>query len=67
MGAGKARGVLEMKMTTKGQVTIPLELRARFGFGPGMEVEVVAHDDGALVYRPSAARLRGVDQHRPEP
>lgn len=38
-----------MRMTSKGQVTIPQELRDRFAMGPGAEVEVVATDDGALV------------------
>ena len=38
-----------MRMTSKGQVTIPQELRERFALGPGAEVEVVATDDGALV------------------
>lgn len=45
-------------MTSKGQVTIPLELREQFGLGPGAEVEVVAGADGALV-RPAHARSRG--------
>ena len=45
-----------MRMTSKGQVTIPQDLRARFNLGPGTEVEVVATEEGALV-RP--ARLRG--------
>jgi antitoxin PrlF len=49
-----------MRMTTKGQVTIPLELRERFGLGPGTEVEVVAGEDGALV-RPSTAQRRGAE------
>jgi AbrB family looped-hinge helix DNA binding protein len=48
-------------MTSKGQVTIPLELRERYRLGPGAEVEVVPTEDGALV-RPvshgtAAARL----------
>ncbi len=33
---------LPMRMTSKGQVTIPQELRERYGLGPGAEVEVVA-------------------------
>jgi AbrB family looped-hinge helix DNA binding protein len=36
-------------MTAKGQVTIPADLRDRFGLGPGAEVEVVAGEDGAVV------------------
>jgi AbrB family looped-hinge helix DNA binding protein len=35
-------------MTSKGQVTIPAELRQRFGLSPGEEVEVVAGRDGAI-------------------
>lgn len=38
-----------MRITSKGQVTIPQELRERFGIGPGAEVEVIATDEGALV------------------
>lgn len=49
-----------MRITTKGQVTIPLELRERFGMGPGAEVEVVAGEDGALV-RPAQVRPRGAE------
>lgn len=49
-----------MRMTTKGQVTIPLEIREKFGLGPGTEVEVVAGDDGALV-RPAAVQRRGAE------
>jgi AbrB family looped-hinge helix DNA binding protein len=47
-------------MTSKGQVTIPLELRERFGLGPGAEVEVVAGEDGAVV-RPAGAQARGAE------
>lgn len=36
-------------MTSKGQVTIPLDLRERFSLAPGAEVEVVEADGGALV------------------
>lgn len=55
-----------MRMTAKGQVTIPQELRQRFDLGPGAEVEVVATEDGALV-RPTRAGGSGrrlVDQLR---
>jgi AbrB family looped-hinge helix DNA binding protein len=49
-----------VRITSKGQVTIPHELRERFGLGPGVEVEVVDGEDGALV-RPLAPRGRGAE------
>ena len=49
-----------MRMTSKGQVTIPLELRERYGLGAGAEVDVVATEDGALV-RPAVSRGRGAE------
>ncbi len=36
-----------MKITTKGQVTIPIEIRERFGLLPGAEVEF--HVEGNAV------------------
>jgi AbrB family looped-hinge helix DNA binding protein len=48
-----------MRITSKGQVTIPQELRERLGLGAGTEVEVVAVDDGALVRPASGPRSRG--------
>lgn len=47
-----------MRMTSKGQVTIPQELRERYGLGAGTKVEVIAADEGALV-RPLKQRSRG--------
>lgn len=35
-----------MKVTVKGQVTIPQALRKRYGFTPGAEVEFVAGPEG---------------------
>lgn len=49
-----------MRITSKGQVTIPHELRERFGLGAGTEVEVVAADEGALV-KPVGSRRRGAE------
>lgn len=40
-----------MKVTIKGQVTIPIALRERFGLNPGTEVEFVA-SGGALQMKP---------------
>ena len=50
-----------MRMTSKGQVTIPAELRNQFGLGPGEEVEVVAAEDGALVRRATGTVGRGAE------
>lgn len=47
-----------MRVTAKGQITIPQELRERYGLTPGSEVEVVAGEDGAII-RPAAGRGRG--------
>ena len=38
-----------MKVTVKGQITIPLALRERFGLRPGTEVEFVASEAGLQV------------------
>jgi AbrB family looped-hinge helix DNA binding protein len=38
-----------MRVTTKGQVTIPKEIRDRLGIGPGSEVEFLPTDDGVRV------------------
>ncbi len=43
-----------MRVTTKGQVTIPIELRQQYGIGPGTEVEFGAEGD-AIVIRKTAA------------
>ncbi|AGB43791.1 AbrB/MazE/SpoVT family DNA-binding domain-containing protein [Mesorhizobium sp. CO1-1-7] len=36
-----------MRVTTKGQVTIPKPIRDHLGIGPGSEVEFVATEEGA--------------------
>jgi AbrB family looped-hinge helix DNA binding protein len=38
-----------MRVTTKGQVTIPEEIRDRLGIGPGSEVEFLPTEDGVRV------------------
>ncbi len=40
-----------MKVTVKGQITIPIALRERFGLEPGTEVEFVA-TEGVLQMKP---------------
>ena len=36
-----------MRVTTKGQVTIPKDIRDKLGIGPGSEVNFVSTEDGA--------------------
>jgi AbrB family looped-hinge helix DNA binding protein len=40
-----------MRVTIKGQVTIPKEIRSRLGIGPGSEVEFVEQDNVVLLRR----------------
>ena len=39
------------RITSKGQITIPQEIRNKFGFLPGMEVEVIAEGNKALIVK----------------
>jgi AbrB family looped-hinge helix DNA binding protein len=47
-----------MKVTVKGQVTIPLAMRERFGLGPGTEVEFVAGEESLLIKARKASRRK---------
>lgn len=40
-----------MRITSKGQVTIPIAVRERAGFLPGTEVEFVVEEDGVRIVR----------------
>ncbi len=42
-----------MKLTTKGQVTIPVEIRQRLGLTPGSEVDFVLDTYGVRIIRRS--------------
>lgn len=45
-----------MRVTSKGQVTIPQEVRRRLGIEPGSEVDFhVVNDDVRLVRRPAGS------------
>jgi AbrB family looped-hinge helix DNA binding protein len=46
-----------MKVTVKGQVTIPVSLREQFGLNPGTEVEFVAVDGVLQVRRRKSREL----------
>lgn len=48
-----------MRITSKGQVTIPKEIRDEFGFLPGTEVEFVPDDQGITVRKAVGGRRRG--------
>ncbi|WP_250285472.1 AbrB/MazE/SpoVT family DNA-binding domain-containing protein [Frankia sp. CiP1_Cm_nod2] len=40
-----------MRITSKGQVTIPVEIREKAGLLPGSEIEIVFDDDGVHIVR----------------
>jgi AbrB family looped-hinge helix DNA binding protein len=48
-----------MRITTKGQVTIPIELRAMFGLLPHSEVEFVKSKEGLLIKKKKIKNQRG--------
>lgn len=50
-----------MRVTSKGQVTIPVTVRRALGIEPGSEVDIVASGDHAEL-RPTAARLSRGEQ-----
>lgn len=45
-----------MRITSKGQVTIPAHVRNFAGFQPGAEVEFVIGEDGQVRVRPAGGR-----------
>lgn len=48
-----------MRVTSKGQVTIPIEIRERLGLLPGTEVEFDVDGEAARLTRAEAAAGRG--------
>jgi AbrB family looped-hinge helix DNA binding protein len=53
-----------MRVTEKGQVTIPKEIRDRLGIGPGSEVDFIASGSGAMLVKIAEASdpaIRGFD------
>lgn len=48
-----------MKVTIKGQITIPVALRERFGLRPGTEVEFVAGQEALQVKARKASKKTG--------
>ena len=49
-----------MRVTSKGQVTIPLEVRQRLGIEPGSEVEFELDNQGARLVRSRTGRGRAI-------
>ena len=48
-----------MRITSKGQVTIPIEIRDRLGLHAGSEVEFAVRGDGVRLTRAKGSRGRG--------
>ena len=48
------------RLTLKGQVTVPKELRDAFGWGPQTEVQFERLADGVKITRVAAPTLRGL-------
>lgn len=59
-----------MRITEKGQVTIPVDLRKRYGLEHNTEIEFIADDDGIRITKRGAAAanpfraLRGAARKR---
>ena len=47
-----------MRITEKGQVTIPIDLRKRYGLGRNTEIEFVADSDGIRITKRGSAAAR---------
>ncbi|HEY7243387.1 MAG TPA: AbrB/MazE/SpoVT family DNA-binding domain-containing protein [Xanthobacteraceae bacterium] len=47
---------MSVKVTRKGQVTIPMLVRDRLGIGPGSKVDFELAEDGRAFLRPSRRR-----------
>jgi AbrB family looped-hinge helix DNA binding protein len=47
------------RVTTKGQITIPVEIRDRLGIQPGSVVEFEVHDDAVLIRKRRDGTGRG--------
>ena len=45
-----------MRISERGQVTIPKPLRDRFGMNPNVEVEITATENGLLIRKRTAAK-----------
>jgi bifunctional DNA-binding transcriptional regulator/antitoxin component of YhaV-PrlF toxin-antitoxin module len=48
-----------MKISTKGQVTIPIEMRSKLGMLPHTEVQFVLHKEGILIQKQQNSITKG--------
>ena len=48
-----------MQVTSKGQVTVPVEIRERLGIHPGTEVEFETVGDAVILRKVKGSRRRG--------
>jgi antitoxin PrlF len=48
-----------MKITSKGQVTIPIEVRKKMGLFPDSEVEFVVQDNMVILQKATGSKRRG--------
>lgn len=48
-----------MRITTKGQVTIPIEIRERLGLLPNSEVEFIVEGTAVRIKKARGSRTRG--------
>lgn len=55
---------VDATITSKGQVTIPKEIRDRLGLEAGQEVEFVLADDGTVEVRPKKPALERLAEVR---
>jgi len=60
---------MESTLTTKGQVTIPKEMRDKLHLAPGDKVKFFIHPDGTVVILPKlpVTALKGMFRSRREP
>ncbi len=45
-----------MRISERGQITIPKQMRDRFGMGYNVEVEITPTDDGLLIRKRTASK-----------
>jgi AbrB family looped-hinge helix DNA binding protein len=51
-----------MRISERGQITIPQEIREKFGFLPNTEVEFVVEEDAIRLVQISESRRKAIEQ-----